>query len=361
MHLSRVVKVIIAVAALLIAARAALPYVVESFAERKLNELDGYRASVRDVDLAIWRGAYTVQGVSIDRHDATDTTPFVYWEALEVSVDWQRLFDGVLHAEIDVVKPVINFVVSSDPTESQSGGVDEAESPDWVARITELSPIEVERLTVTEGYVQLLDKTKDPVVDVFIDDLSVELENVSNRRSEIPTTAKVSASSIGNAQIEVAASLLPLAESIELDVDARVTDLDLVALNDFFRAYGDFDLEKGTGSVFTEVAVRDGRVDGYVKPMLRELDVLRWGAEEDSDGIGQKLFEGIVGATAEILENQSKDTFGARVPITGRLTDPGTDPWMLLVSILRNAFVKALLPRVDETVDRWPIHGVELD
>lgn len=47
---------------LLVALQLALPYLVRDYLNEKLADMGDYRGQVSDVDLAWWRGAYTVNG-----------------------------------------------------------------------------------------------------------------------------------------------------------------------------------------------------------------------------------------------------------------------------------------------------------
>jgi len=55
-----------AVALLLIAACVAMPYIVEDYANEKLASLDSYDGQVGDIDIHLWRGAYSIDDIEID-------------------------------------------------------------------------------------------------------------------------------------------------------------------------------------------------------------------------------------------------------------------------------------------------------
>ena len=60
------------------------------------------------------------------------------------------------------------------------------------------------------------------------------------------------------------------------------------ALNPLLRAYGKLDVGGGFFSVYTEMRVRNRAVQGYVKPLIRELDV--YDARHDQEkNLFQKL------------------------------------------------------------------------
>src|SRR5690606_3653989 len=103
-------------------------------------------------------------------------------------------------------------------------------------------------------------------------------------------------------------------------------DVDLRTLNDLLRSRGGFDVNAGNFSLFSEIAVREGRVDGYVKPLFANLDV--YDRRQDSDkNIFQQAYEGIVGGIGTLLENQPRDEVATRTDLSGRIENPETSVW----------------------------------
>ena len=91
-----------------------------------------------------------------------------------------------------------------------------------------------------------------------------------------------------------------LADKPTFDLDAELKNTNLVKLNDFLKAYGNFTVNKGEFSLFTEVAASDGKFKGYVKPLIKDLDVL--GPEDRGESFFQKAWESIVGAVGSDSE-----------------------------------------------------------
>lgn len=342
------IKVVVTLLAALLAARAALPYVVAYAVERSLNGIEGYHATLDDVDLGLWRGAYVLEGLDIERDGADGARrPFFQLDRLDLSVLWSAIFDGELVAEIVVTRPVLDFQRHDSGEPSQSGA-----DVDWAEQVRELSPLRLDRLVVTDGSVRFLDTTTDPPFDVWLGDLDVEVRDLTNRpgKSDAASTLALTAKTVGDGSIDVRATVEPLADRPTFDVDAKLLDFDLTQWNDLWRAHGDFDFERGRANVYVELRSRDGDVTGYVKPMFTRLDVLEWDAEEQSDDVLDKFWEGIVGAGGELLENQPKDRLAVRVPIEGELTSPEVDPWIAAATLLRNAFIRALVPGLEHTI-----------
>src|SRR5688572_23439108 len=115
----------VVVAVLLVAAHAALPHVVEDQVNRRLVALESYDGHVEDVDLALWRGAYRLDGVRIVKTGSQQRVPFFSAERIDFSVEWRSLLRGRLVAECVLSAPKVNLVRAGSEAQSQLGqGVD---------------------------------------------------------------------------------------------------------------------------------------------------------------------------------------------------------------------------------------------
>src|SRR5262245_22824545 len=76
-----------AVAIVLIGARIALPFVVEEYANRKLAALHSYDGHVGDIDIHLWRGAYSIDDLVIVKTGAKRPVPFFSAQRIDLSVE----------------------------------------------------------------------------------------------------------------------------------------------------------------------------------------------------------------------------------------------------------------------------------
>jgi hypothetical protein len=140
-----------------------------------------------------------------------------------------------------------------------------------------------------------------------------------------------------------------LAERATFDMNAEVKNTNLVKLNDFLKAYANVDVNKGNFGLYTEFASLNGKYKGYVKPVIKDLDVL--GPEDRSDKFFHKVWEGLVGSAAKILENRKKDQVATRIPIEGSFKGSQTNITEVIWELLRNAFIQALMPAIDHEIN----------
>src|SRR5690606_13114891 len=110
-------------------------------------------------------------------------------------------------------------------------------------------------------------------------------------------------------------------KSPTVDINAHLEGLNLPSLNPFVERFAKFDFERGVLELFTEVKVTSGRMTGYVKPIFEDLNILELG-EESGDNLLELFWEALVGAGAEVLENQPKDRLAARIELEGSLSAP---------------------------------------
>ena len=117
----------------------------------------------------------------------------------------------------------------------------------------------------------------------------------------------------------------------------------LPSINDLLRAYGKFDVAQGTFSVYSEVKVRNGRIDGYIKPLFKDIKVYD-PKQDEKKPVLKKLYEKVVGGVAHVLENHPREQVATVADLSGPVSKPSTSTWEIVVNLVSNAFVKAILP-----------------
>jgi hypothetical protein len=176
--------------------------------------------------------------------------------------------------------------------------------------------------------------------------------------NDLPSTLSARASVYeGNLYVDM--KLNALANQPTFDLDAELKNTNLVLLNDFFKAYGNFTVNQGSFSLFSEMAASNGRFEGYVKPLIKELDVL--GPEDRDENFFQKVWESVVGAAGTILKNQKEDQVATKIPIEGTFKNPETRVLFAIGEVLRNAFIQALMPSIDREINYRTVKQEEED
>lgn len=343
----RVLITIVVIAVVLIAARIALPYIVERQVNRRLASIPGYAGAVDNVGIALLRGAYKLNGVAIFRMQGEVREPFFSVRQIDFSVAWRELMHGKVVSDIFLDQPKLTIVQAATPEESQKD-VDRR----WQSVVKDLFPIDITHLEIVDGEVRYIDRTKAPEVNVFIKEMQAVATGLRNRAGtdgkELPATINVVGETLGRGRIVVQVEADPLAAQPHFQLKAQVEDVDLTALNDSLKAIANVDVGRGTFQLAAEMAGKDGGFQGYVKPFFEDLDFNN--LADQKKGVFTRVWENIVAGLAWLVKNKARDEVGTRIPFQGRFGDPQVGLWATVRNLFRHGFVRAFTPTVEGSV-----------
>ena len=200
--------------------------------------------------------------------------PVLFFSAKEIDLSIQlgTLFDGSVVGEIALINPKLNFVAGPSEKESQNS-IDDS----WTDKVKELFPLKINRFEIKDGEVHFRNFHSSPKVDIHIDILKAVAENLTNSK-DLSKTLMASMNASGNAMgtgtFKLYVKINPFKEQPTFDLNAELKNVDLTKLNNFIKAYGDFDIKSGTFELFTEFAAENGAFEGYAKPIFRNMRVL---------------------------------------------------------------------------------------
>lgn len=351
--LRRMGWVVIGIIIFLAIVRLILPYGVKRYVNHQLNLANDYGGGIESVHLQLWRGQYRINDIKIFKKNGKVQPPLFAADQLYLAIEWKELFHGSVVVQVKMNRPCVNLV--SGPTEAQSqSGTNE----NWNAMLSSLFPFDLNRLEITNGQIHFKNDFSTPKVDIYVKELSVVATNLNNSRkvgTNLPGGVIAHATTLGGGGFYMQLQIDPMAKEPTYQVTAQLTNVDLTALNDFLKAYGKFDVERGQFGLYTSVASKDGNYDGYVKVFFDKLKVFAWEKEKKKDA-AQIFWEAIVGTLTTALKNQPKDSLAMRVPISGSYNGTKVGTWTAISTLLRNAFVRALVPKIDE---KETVQGVE--
>jgi hypothetical protein len=203
--------------------------------------------------------------------------------------------------------------------------------------------LKARRIAVSDGTLGFVNAEATPRYRVFLAGTDLVIHNLTNHLAEGSATAHLSGRFVGSGETVVTATFRPETTGPDFDLDARIESTDLRPLNDLLRAHAKIDVTSGALSVFSELSVKNGRIDGYVKPLFRDLRI--YDPAQDADkGLGQRIKEKAADVAAKILRNRRREEVATVTPIAGPLDDPTASTWQTLVGLVQNAFFKAILP-----------------
>ena len=175
--------------------------------------------------------------------------------------------------------------------------------------------LRIERLEVTKSTFGFVNQAARPAYRLQMTDTNLTIEHLGNQRRDGPAVARLTGQLMGRGETRLTVALQPQPGSADMDVTAQVEGADLVRLKDLVRAYGGFGITAGEFSVYSELRMKGGAIDGYVKPLFRGVKV---GTDDEAvaeEGFAPPALLWVGGDWREGLEESP----------TGRGRDRGTD------------------------------------
>ncbi|MET0850977.1 MAG: DUF748 domain-containing protein [Candidatus Rokuibacteriota bacterium] len=210
-----------------------------------------------------------------------------------------------------------------------------AERPDMVLRLRELR--------ITRSDLGVIDRGANPEYRVFLNGTDATITNLGNQPAEGRSQLKIRGKFMGGGDTSVTGSFLANRKGPDFDLDIRIEDTEMTKMNDLLRAHGGFDVVSGTFNFYSELKVKDGHIDGYVKPLFRDL-VAYSPAQDREKGFVQKLKERVVNVVGKVMRNVPRKEVATKVDISGPLENPEYSTLQVILRIVQNAFFKAILP-----------------
>ena len=206
--------------------------------------------------------------------------------------------------------------------------------------------IAVREFDIVHSNFSYTDQTGNPNYKLFINHTDLTLKNLSNHQGQGPADVLLHGKFMGSGDSTVSGTFLASRRGPAFDLKLALVNTDLPSLNDLLRSFGKFDVAAGKLSVYAQVAVKDGNIDGYVKPMFADLEVYNYQKDKNTPILHQAK-ELVIGGASHLLKSRRTDQVASDIDLKGKLTSPDVDTWQALGQVLRNAFIQAILPGFD--------------
>jgi len=209
--------------------------------------------------------------------------------------------------------------------------------------------ISVREFDITHSSFSYLDQTTDPNYRLSFSDSDIALKNLSNHQQRGPADLTLHGKFMGSGDTNVSGDFLASQHGPAFNMKVAIRNTNLTSMNDILRAYGRFDVAAGQFSVFSEITIRDGDMDGYVKPLFANLEVYSYQKDKNT-GVLHQAKELAIGGASHLFKNSNTQQVASQIDLEGKLTSPDISTWQAIGQVLRNAFIEAILPGFDRAV-----------
>lgn len=322
-----------------------LPHWVTDHIDSRLSLLPDYKISYDDYSISLLTASVTLKDVRMIRSQQTGPLPFFETEKLKAGLDWKSLTRGFWVARIMVDHPRINFINSPD-NQSQQNHI-----PDrWTDVVKELAILPVNVITVRDGEIIYHDYNVAPKVVLRMTDVSLNATNLQNANGDEKILSGLAEGSarVNNAKIKVDIQLNAFYNDPMFLLNAELSELNLFDVRDLLRAYGQFDVQQGLFSFYTEAGTRNNKVIGVVKPLIQDVTMAsHQGKDEPATSYlvrpSMRQEEENVWLVTSLVNNVEEIQF------EGSLAKGKTNLWAAVGYTLHNTFVEALVAMLEKS------------
>ena len=321
------------------------PSWLATYALTKIGEkMKGYRIDFGHLSISYLSAFIRISDFRLYKVNGTIEELFISVKSIEVKYSRIDLWNNEIKCEVKMACPVLNIVMGD-------GKADKPEKQMEVSPAS-LPPIKVSEINITGGQVNFTDPMIQPPLKLHVGQIDIVgsmLSNIPGPAKTLPGEIELRASAYdGSLKVNVKTNFAISPPLFDMNAEFRM--INMVKLNDLFRAYGKFDVSKGSMSLFAEAASADGRFKGYVKPIIENLQIA--GPEDKVEGFWHQLWENLLGATASLLENDDDHKeIATKIPFDGTYKDTHLHLGYAVLVVLKNAFISALRPAIDYEIN----------
>lgn len=335
----------IAIITILVIFRLLLPFFVKKYVNTVLADIPGYYGHVDAIDISLLRGAYVMSHLYLNKINAGSEVPFLDFEKTDISIEWRSLLKGKVVSEIIMTRPQIIYVFED---QEKNEAVD-PDFEDWTKALTDLVPIDINNLEIINGKVAFVEVTAEPTIDLHMSKVNLQASNLRNiiqNERTLPSDLHATAVSLGDGIFKLDGKMNLVKQIPDMDVSFSLENASVTALNDFTNHYAGIDFAEGDFNIFSEIAIADGYLKGYIKPLLKDSKLIH----KEQDKFFDTLWEGFVGFFKFVLKNKGNNTLATKVPIEGDLNKVSSKVWPTVWNIFKNGWVKAFKGVVNEDI-----------
>jgi hypothetical protein len=211
--------------------------------------------------------------------------------------------------------------------------------------------LKIDEVQVRNGQLGYINRAAKPAYHVFFSDTRLEIQNFSNHLKDGVARARATGKFMGSGPSQLEVAFRPENKGPDFNLNLAIENTDMRKMNDLFRAFGKFDVVAGVFSFYSEIRVRQGKIDGYVKPLFHDMNVYDERQDREKN-VFRKIYEGLVGGISSLLANRPREEVATQTSISGDIESPQTSTWETVLRLVQNAFFKAILPGFEKEISQ---------
>jgi hypothetical protein len=205
----------------------------------------------------------------------------------------------------------------------------------------------VSQAQITNGTIAYSDEAGSSAYRLYVSKVKLLLSQLSNQASQSTCNLKLEGLFMGNGEASMVGDFRPSPRGPDFDIMFAMENMQLSSLNDLFRRYGRLEVESGQFSVYSQSVVRDGQINGYIKPLFSNVQFHKSDHDKRESGL-RKVYQSAVKGAAKLLRNPKTETVATKIDLSGMIEKPKLSTIQALLQLINNAFTKAIVPGFDQ-------------
>jgi hypothetical protein len=308
-----------------------VPPMALRYANRKFANMQQYAGHVDDMDLSLLRAGVVAHDLRIwDRDNGTFDAPLVRVPEATLTWHWRDLLAGRQIFDADLVNPRVHVIQKTAKTIAGKHLADELRG---------VFGDQLRSLHIDDGDLRLDTEIDGRSVRLALHDLQGDATGLLNRPgpgNPYPARVDLRGRSVPPGSFHVDTRFDPRDPARAFKMVTRLQTRRLQQWHSVLANAADFKVKSGELTLDVDLVGRDGKVDGAVRPSLRDLEIADF--KGDHSALVAEVKHALLGADAEILDNEDTRVIAARAPIHGDLGQPGTSVWSTAWSGVLQAF-----------------------
>lgn len=279
---------------------------------KKLNEAlatmsPHYTAHIDDLDIHLWRMAYSFDGIQV--RQVKPDREILHVREVDVSLAWRELLEWrivtdirIEGADLKVDQPMLALMNERKGTEKENA--DKAKKS--------LIPFRIEKLVVTDSKVTARDLPQIPIEQALrVSEIEATLRNLIPSKSDPQTDFVARARVMNDATFRAEGDAQLGVKPPRYDVEARLKNFELGSINQMLSRMVPLTVDRGTVDAYAVVHGQGAELKGSVIPYGRNLEFI--GDRRDFKGLKHGLIEMATAVSSWILENRKEGTVATQV------------------------------------------------
>lgn len=314
--------------------------IINDALETKLGHYSGH---IRDLDLALYRGAYQLQDLEIRKRNS-DLPPLLRAARIDLAIDWSSLLRKEISGNIRVNQLQLNFIHGS--REQTQLGIEE-NVKHWQDVFQAVIPLRIESLQLDNSSAYFTENKLKSPVPVRLENVSLTATDLRTRNREVASPFYFEGLLQGHAPIKMRGTLDVLSRPARGHIGFELENFNLATLNNLLLLYIPLDITKGQMNLYGEISAVNAEANGYVKFFLKDGDIIA--RTQHFKSAKHFVLEVLSAFGNWILKNNKSHKIAARIPFEYKNSHLNINSSEAFWSAIKNSW-KEIEPGLDQTL-----------